>query len=308
MSDHIEFAVGQGIQIDPNTWYKSIQLLGTGGNSDTYLVYASEGHHRGLLFALKIFRRLSAQDRRERFLQEIEFLKGCKHPAIMPVHNSGTYTVKHAKGNDRFPFVVADFLPNTLFEIMRSRRASMVEKLCYSLNLLAALRHLSASKPQVIHRDIKPRNIFVKGKSCLLGDFGLMKVLDGSDELDRDIFKESAIPGMPYNYRTPDLVSYAKGDAGLTTKSDVFQLGLVLAQLFSGKNPASPSSDPLAPFEMSTIGRIPGDLGAGIYTLIKRMLTVDPSQRPDAESLMSPWQGILEEAVAISHRLEGKVF
>ena len=59
----------------------------------------------------------------------------------------------------------------------------------------------------------------------MLGDFGLMKLLDDTNVEDREIFKESIGPGMPFYYRTPDLVAYAKNEAQLTVKSDVFQLG-----------------------------------------------------------------------------------
>jgi serine/threonine-protein kinase len=109
--------------------------------------------------------------------------------------------------------------------------------------LLSALRYLASSRPPVVHRDVKPQNIFIKGRSCVLGDFGLMKVLNGSEEMDREVFRESTGPGMPYYYRTPDLIAYAKGEANITPKSDVFQLGLVAAELFTGWNPANKSEN-----------------------------------------------------------------
>jgi serine/threonine protein kinase len=81
------------------------------------------------------------------------------------------------------------------------------KKLSYVLQLLSALNYLAALTPQVVHRDIKPQNIFVKGGSAVLGDFGLMKLLDGNAEADREIFKESVGPGMPFYYRTPPMIS-----------------------------------------------------------------------------------------------------
>jgi serine/threonine protein kinase len=91
----------------------------------------------------------------------------------------------------------------------------------------------------VVHRDIKPKNIFLKGQSFVLGDFGLIKLLNGHDEADHNIFKESVGFGMPYFYRTPDLIAYGKRESGITTKSDVFQLGLVAIELFTGRNPVT---------------------------------------------------------------------
>jgi serine/threonine protein kinase len=134
-----------------------------------------------------------------------------------------------------------------------------------------------------------------------------MKLLDGSVEPDREIFKESVGPGMPFFYRTPDLIAYAKGEADITPKSDVFQLGLVVAELFTGRNPAKRPQNHLDPLELEPIAAIPGGLAGQIETLINRMLTIDPNARPDASAFMDPWQGVFQAAADRAHALEGKV-
>lgn len=184
----------------------------------------------------------------------------------------------------------------------------MTEKVSYACQLLSALCYLAQLKPQIVHRDIKPQNIFVKGRTCVLGDFGLLKALDGEDEVGRAVLKESGGAGMPFYYRTPDLVEYALNRAPITPKSDVFQLGLVLAHLFTGFNPCEPADDILAPVVLSGVSSIPGELGAGIATLIKRMLIADPDERPDGAALMGGWSGVFSEAVALSTKLDGKAF
>ena len=303
MADYFTLAPGKGIQSSKGIWYRCVQTLGAGGNAVTFLVLCTSGANSGALFALKVFRRLSAQDRREKFLKEIRLLFELNHPCILRVFDEGMFHT----GDGDYPFVVAEYLPNTLHEMLQ-RDIPLIEKLAFSLQLLSAVAHLAEHEPQIVHRDIKPANIFIKGRSCMLGDFGLMKLLDGNEEGDREVFKESIGPGMPFFYRTPDLVAYAKNEADITVKSDVFQLGLVLTQLFTGWNPCRKADDHLASVEIDPIEFIPGKLGNSIKTALNRMLVLDPTQRPTAIDLFGHWQANFFDAVQHQHDLEGKAF
>jgi serine/threonine-protein kinase len=286
MADSIHINVGQSIHSQSDQWYKNVQHLGTGGNAVTFLTLCTSGINEGVLFALKVLRRLSDPERRDRFLQEVQFLQSCSHPSLMRVFDSGVFTT--ADGD--FPFVVAEYLPLRLFDVIRSAEATTAQKVSYALQLLSGLQYIAGLDPAVVHRDIKPQNLFVKGRSCVLGDFGLMKLKDGADEQDRDIFKESVGPGMPFFYRTPDLISYARNETDISPKSDVFQLGLVLVELFTGRNPAKRPEDPLDDLELEAIGNVPGGMSPGIVGLLSRMLALDPAERPSAAELLDPWQ------------------
>jgi serine/threonine protein kinase len=299
MTDSIFLEMRKSLQASSGTWYKNIEVLGSGGNAVTFLVLCTSGANQGQLFAMKIFRKLSRLDRRESFLREVDFLKQYKHPAVMQVYDDGIYYDK--------PFVVAEYLPNTLREVIRTP-PSIVKRVSYALQLLSALSFLSGLNPAVVHRDIKPENIFVKGGSCVLGDFGLMKLLDDDSDMDREIFKESTGAGMPYFYRTPDLVGYAKGENTLTTKTDMFQLGLVLAELFTGFNPERRPQSIYDPVELEPLRNIPSGFGAGIAALIRRMLLIDPGERAGASELMAPFESILFDAVSKATELDGSAF
>lgn len=308
MNDFFRLDVGQSIKAESDVWYKSIQVLGHGGNASTFLALATSGPHKGVLFAIKVFRKISHQLRKEAFLQEVRYLESANHPSIMKVYDAGLFVRRGHDGNSEFPFVAAEYLPKTLSDVIRGDTSTMPERISYALQLLSALSYLAGSHPAVIHRDIKPQNIFVKGGSCVLGDFGLMKFVDMDDEADREILKESELPGMPFYYRTPDLISYAKKESGITPKSDVFQLGLVIAELFTGRNPEKRPAGILDAIELEPIGNIPGTLGSGVAALLRRMLVIDPNARESAAQLMDGWQGVMSEAVEKSHALEGRVF
>jgi serine/threonine protein kinase len=287
-----------------------VQRLGAGGNAVTYLVVATSGTSRGILFALKLFRRLSKPERRESFLREVEFLKKQEHPSIMRVFDEGLFSYKTDGIQNEYPFVVAEYLPQTLYHVIRAGNVDVAERVSLAAQLLSALTFLEGSTPQAVHRDIKPQNIFVKGRSCVLGDFGLMKLLDEVEEEDRLIFKESIGLGMPFYYRTPDLVAYAKNEAPLSVKTDVFQLGLVIAELFTGRNPAKRplGNDMLAPVQLEPLSFCPGRFGASVAVLINQMLTLEPSRRPFASALMNGWLGLFERVCHDTHSIEGRVF
>jgi serine/threonine protein kinase len=301
MTDYFNLEPGRGIQSSKGVWYRCIQKLGAGGNAVTFLVLCTSGSFTGAFFALKVFRRLSAPDRQNKFLQETKLLFKLSHPCILRVFDEGVF---HTVAGD-YPFTIADYLPNTLHQLLQ-RDISLVEKLAFSLQLLSALAYLAEQDPQIVHRDIKPANIFIKGRSCVLGDFGLMKVIDANAETDREVLKESIGPGMPFYYRTPDLVAYAKNETDITVKSDVFQLGLVLTQLFTGWNPSKKAENHLSPVMLDRITDIPGKLGGSIWKTLDRMLTFDATERPSAADLLGPWQSNFIDATMHQHELEGK--
>ena len=100
----------------------------------------------------------------------------------MRVFDTGVFYNQH-------PFLVAEYLPRTLHQIIRADSASVTLKISFATQLLSALAYLESLEKSVIHRDIKPQNIFVKGNSCVLGDFGLMKWEGLGDAEDKDVFK-----------------------------------------------------------------------------------------------------------------------
>ncbi len=304
MPDSVFLEVGQSILSSTGIYYRNIQLLGVGGNAATFLCSATNGLWQGNLFALKIFRKRSQKDRRESFLREINFLQSYEHPCIMRVFDSGAFYDN--------PFVVAEYCPKTLANVIKEGSSTLVEKITYTLNLLSALNYLSSLNPQIVHRDIKPANIFIKGNSCILGDFGLMKVLDGNLELDREVFKESTGVGMPYYYRTPDLVDYARQLAPLTVKSDIFQLGLVVTELFTGLNPSKKliqGDDIYSRVELEPIYiSVEPEFDRRIYGQIKTMLNFDPNERQSASNLLSYWQTLFNDVVISLSGGGGRIF
>ena len=273
-----------------------------------YLCVSSEGPAANSLVAIKFSLAYSHEARHKRFLHEIAFLKKHAHPNILRVIDWGTWEENTTDGIIKYPFFVTEYLPKTLGDVIRERSANASEKAAYIMQVLSALAYLSEIPGEAIHRDVKPHNVFIAGKRCLLGDFGLMTLRDRAIKYDRGMMSESKNPQLPFYFRTPDLVRFERAGTALTSASDVYQLGLVAALLFTGKNPCVPSQDQLANVELEQLGFVPGVQGKGISMLIKRMLEFDPEKRPSARSLIDPWREVFWESAKLSIEVNGKAF
>src|SRR5690606_17791934 len=129
------------------------------------------------------------------------------HPAIIKVHDEGTFTA----GERSYPFAVVDYVPGNLETIVGrgSPRITRLDAIRYIYNVASGVSFLHSQEHPIVHRDIKPANILIHGQSARLGDLGLAKVLMGDDEKG-DAEEVAAYAAMPYFHRTPELVAIAR--------------------------------------------------------------------------------------------------
>lgn len=304
--------IGTGIYLEPgksiraqgsNTYYKIIKYLGQGGNAISFRVQSTEGPYHGLAFVLKVQYNISTQARRERFARETAFLKEETHPAILRHYDEGFYKMPDGR---IYPFVITNYCPQTLEDLIKQGNISFPSKVLYACQLLSAVQFLQSKN--IVHRDIKPNNIFVNGSDAFLGDFGLIKAVTATEEdelaADDDIqmIEDTAFHAaagyvaMPYFYRTPELVAYANKQDKLHIESDVFQLGLVFAKLFTGENPLVESADLKAPIRLNKLGRvIETEDGGLVFTLLRRMLNTDYKERAKVDELLNGFTMLYEK-------------
>jgi eukaryotic-like serine/threonine-protein kinase len=219
--------------------YRSQRFVGRGGNGTTFLAIAIDGPFIGLQFALKVFHRISNEQRRSAFLKEIEHYKSLDHPAIIRFYDEGEYRVR-----DRtYPFVLVEYVPRNLrqFLLEHSRRIDRITAMRFVIGVASALKYLHELPAPLVHRDIKPENILISGEKARLADFGLVKSLEEATADEPQLVgDEMAYAAMPKFYRTPELVLRAQGDKNpLTSASDIYQLGTVLYEVITGFNPQS---------------------------------------------------------------------
>lgn len=155
----------------------------------------------------------------ERFKREAKLLAKLDHPNIIKVLDFGT-------SKEHF-YISFEYIDGTsLRNLLSAKQLTSEQKHHLMVQLLKSLDY--AHTFQIIHRDIKPENIFIDNNLNLkLGDFGLALSSD-----DNYVTNPYSIVGTP-SYMSPEQVRGAK----LTIQSDLFSAGMVLFELFTGKNP-----------------------------------------------------------------------
>jgi serine/threonine-protein kinase len=260
--------------------YEPVDSAGTGGIGKVSVAIATTGPSKGIMFAIKVFSPDSRekQEWKQAFMREVHVLRDCNHPAIVKVIDEGVL-------RDGRPFFVMEYLPKTLREVMKTGWLSDTAKVSVVMQLLSALDYLSRRDPSVVHRDIKPKNIFLRAESCVLGDFGLVFQDVASGVTDQP---DGIIAAMPQMYRTPELVEFHTKGKKPPPASDVFQLGLVACEMFTGKNPLRPGG-PRTPVQLEALRIMAGPAEETIRARLEEMIVIDTQARLPARRLLPLW-------------------
>jgi serine/threonine protein kinase len=189
------------------------RAAGSGGMGT---VYRARDHLSGQLVALKLVSdsRNESSDS-ERFARESQILAELSHPGIVSY-------VAHGMTQDGQRFLVMRWLEGEdLAERLTRGPLTLREALALTHRIAQALAF--AHDRKVIHRDLKPTNIFLPGgdiDAAQLLDFGIARRLGGS----RAMTRTGTIVGTP-EYMAPE---QARGARELTPAVDLFSLGCVL--------------------------------------------------------------------------------
>src|SRR5438046_673683 len=189
------------------------------------VIYRARQRHSRRIGALKRMVSYHADSREtlERFRREAEAAASLDHPNILPIYEVG-------QGEDGLPFFSMKYAPGgSLQKAGPALRGEPRE--CVRLMAKGAHAVQYAHEHGILHRDLKPGNILLDGHGePFVTDFGLAKWLDTSTDLTRTL----AIFGTP-GYIAPE---QAKGPAAkLTPAADVYSLGAILFDLFTGRPP-----------------------------------------------------------------------
>jgi serine/threonine protein kinase len=196
--------------------YRLIQLLGNGAFGTVYL---GEHIHLKSLAALKIQHVTLNDSDREKFLEEARTLARLEHPNIIPV----------------FDFTVEQGIPGL---IMKHARGGSLRQLCPPgcrlpiATVVAFIRQIAdalqyAHNHGVIHRDVKPDNIFLNtSEQLLLGDFGLAIFAPSNEDLSAQKMAGTIRYMAPEQFRKQPLFA-----------SDQYALAVVAYELLCGRCP-----------------------------------------------------------------------
>jgi serine/threonine-protein kinase len=179
---------------------------------------------------------VSRQDLAKRMEAEARALAKLQHPNIVDVVTAGVTT-----DDKRVPFYVMERLNGQNLRVIIAKKSSLELSHCYriAVDVLDALEH--AHENAIIHRDVKPENIFlhrnVNGTTITkLLDFGIMRLLD------REVSHTQGKFIGTLRYASPEQVF--GGDVGPAT--DIYSLGVVLYEMLAGRGPFDDVGDAYA--------------------------------------------------------------
>ncbi len=212
--------------------YRIRQVLGEGGMGIVYLAEQRQPLQRKV--ALKVVRPgMDSQEVLTRFEAERNALARLDHPAIAKVFDAGLTDARR-------PFFVMEYirgLPITQWcddhGLDLRQRIELFAQVCQGID--------HAHQRGILHRDIKPGNVFVAGTpeqpQVKIIDFGLAKALE-QPLTDRTLLTEQGrVLGTP-EYMSPEQADPGRGE--VDRRSDVYSLGALLYELLVGAPPFDP--------------------------------------------------------------------
>jgi eukaryotic-like serine/threonine-protein kinase len=280
--------------------YRVLGELGSGGMG---VVYKAEDLKLQRHVALKFLPEGLAGDSTalQRFQREARAASALNHPNIC--------TIYEVEEHETQPVIVMELLEGeSLKDKIRQGPLPMNELLEFGIQSSEALE--AAHAKRIIHRDIKPGNIFiVDGRRVKILDFGLAKVIPGhlaENELgDETLTMQGFTPGTTA-YMSPEQI---RGE-DIDTRSDLFSLGVVLYEMATAKKPfvgknrvllmnAILNSQPVVP------SRVNNELPASFDTIISKALEKNPARRyQQASELRSDLQQLKWKSESASPRFQ----
>jgi hypothetical protein len=248
--------------------YRIVALLGKGGMGE---VYRADDLTLGQAVALKFLPDEAARDEGllERFRNEVRIARRVSHPNVCRVYDVGDvdghtfFTMEYVDGED-----LASLL-RRIGRLPGDKALDIARQLCAGL--------AAAHSKGVLHRDLKPANIMLDGRGqVVVTDFGLAGLAD-------DIRGNEVRSGTPA-YMAPEQLAGKE----VSVRSDIYALGLVLYEVFTGKRAFSEKSAPASDRGERTSSRpspsrpssVVKDLDPIVEKVILRCLEAEPSARP----------------------------
>lgn len=207
------------------------------------------------------------------FHREARAIARLTHPNVIEVY-------EYSGPDAELPYIVCELVEApTLRDVLEGRGITLQPAVAAALAYEIALALEHAHTRGVVHRDVKPENVFwTPSGRVVLADFGIAKAFGTARFASTIQFGATSLYGSP-SYMAPEQVRGAEVDA----RTDVHALGAVLFEVLVGAPPYLGDSidELLRTVERGEHTPVPHDIGpATLVGLIEQMLAADPSARP----------------------------
>jgi eukaryotic-like serine/threonine-protein kinase len=261
------------------------QILGTLGRGGMGTVYRALDRELEDEVALKVLRPRTFDEGSGQTLKvEIRLARKITHRNVVRTHDLGEV--------DGLRFLTMEYVPGTTLRNIIDQKGAVA--LSPGLQIAKQLcRGLAAvHEAGIIHRDIKPPNIMVLPNGVVkVMDFGIASAAEGADP----VTESWQTVGTPH-YMSPEQAQGWELDA----RSDIYSVGVVLYEMFSGKRPIedrdrSEILEKHLTFEPVSLTALRPDLPDLLERLVMACLAKNPSQRPPTANDL---YGALQRVVA----------
>ena len=252
-------------------------------------VYRARDLATGRPVALKVLH-AHALGEANRMLREAHALMKLRHPSIVRY-------VKHGSLDDERPYLAMEWLDGEdLRQRMKRQELRMADTIALGYRVAEALAHAHAAG--IVHRDVKPSNIFLSGGQATqikLIDFGVARV----PEPARDATGYGAILGT-IAYMAPE---QARGAREVTPLADVFSLGCVLFECATGKRAFS-GDDVMAVLAKVLVTELPRPrdinpkIPRALDRLLSQMLSKEAHDRPTSAEVARALDGLVDRTTS----------